>query len=106
MALSPKPGNQRRAASPAQLQGAITWWTSQLRRFQPDWIVHWGIGPMNVVAVKELKRNGIPLEKFITVNWINEVDINNIGPEAAKGLKRSSVVIGGGTGTAGVLSAL
>ncbi|HMO46920.1 MAG TPA: ABC transporter substrate-binding protein [Rubrivivax sp.] len=70
---------------------------SQLRRFQPDWIVHWGIGPMNVVAVKELKRNGIPLEKFITVNWINEVDINNIGPEAAKGLKRSSVVIGGGT---------
>jgi branched-chain amino acid transport system substrate-binding protein len=52
---------------------------------------------MNVVAVKELKRNGIPLEKFITVNWINELDINNIGPEAAKGLKRSSVVIGGGT---------
>lgn len=70
---------------------------SQLRRYQPDWIIHWGIGPMNVVAAKELKRNGIPLDKFITVNWINEVDINNIGADAAKGLKRSSVVIGGGT---------
>ncbi|MDP1692010.1 MAG: ABC transporter substrate-binding protein [Burkholderiaceae bacterium] len=69
---------------------------SQIRRFQPDWVIHWGIGPMNVVVVKELKRNGLPLDRFITVNWINEVDINNIGADAAKGLKRSAVVVGGG----------
>jgi branched-chain amino acid transport system substrate-binding protein len=79
----PLPGNDVSAAM------------SQIRRYQPDWIVHWGIGAMNVVAVKELKRNGLALDRFITVNWINEVDIGNIGLEAAKGLKRSSVVVGG-----------
>jgi branched-chain amino acid transport system substrate-binding protein len=68
---------------------------SQVRRYQPDWIIHWGIGPMNVVAVKEMKRNGLPVDRFITVNWINEVDINNMGADAAKGLKRSAVVVGG-----------
>jgi branched-chain amino acid transport system substrate-binding protein len=79
----PLPGNDVSAAM------------SQIRRYQPDWIVHWGIGAMNVVAVKELKRNGLALDRFITVNWINEVDIGNIGLEGAKGLKRSSVVVGG-----------
>lgn len=69
---------------------------SQVRRYQPDWIIHWGIGPMNVVAVKEMKRNGLPVDRFITVNWINEIDIANMGAEAAKGLKRSAVVVGGG----------
>jgi branched-chain amino acid transport system substrate-binding protein len=73
---------------------------SQIRRYQPDWIVHWGVGPMNVVALKEMKRSGIPNEKFITVNWLNETDIANLGAEAAKGAKRSSVVVGGGTDTA------
>ena len=68
---------------------------SQIRRYQPDWIINWGIGPMHVVAVKELKRNGLRLDRYISVNWLNEVDIANIGPEAAKGIKRSSVVIGG-----------
>jgi branched-chain amino acid transport system substrate-binding protein len=67
---------------------------SQIRRYQPDWIVHWGISSMNVVAVKEMKRNGLPVERFLTVNWINEIDINNIGADA-KGLKRSAVVVGG-----------
>ncbi len=42
-----------------------------------------------------MQRNGIPIERLVTVNWINEVDINNFGAAAAKGLKRSAVVSGG-----------
>jgi branched-chain amino acid transport system substrate-binding protein len=42
-----------------------------------------------------MKRNGIPMSKLITVNWLNEVDINNIGAAEAKGLKRGTNVAGG-----------
>ena len=42
-----------------------------------------------------MKRNGIPMDKYIAVNWTNEVDIANIGAEAAKGLKRGTNVAGG-----------
>jgi len=52
---------------------------------------------MHVVASREMKRNGIPMDKYISVNWLNEVDINNIGVDAAKGLKRGTNVAGGQT---------
>ena len=55
---------------------------------------------MSQIRLIAMKRSGIPNEKFITVNWLNEADITNIGAEAAKGAKRSSVVVGGGTDTA------
>ena len=48
-----------------------------------------------MVASKEMKRNGIPMEKYISVNWLNEVDIANIGNEAAIGIKRGTNVVGG-----------
>ena len=35
------------------------------------------------------------MDKLITVNWLNEVDINNIGADKAKGLKRGTNVAGG-----------
>uniref|UniRef100_UPI003F6841BE hypothetical protein n=1 Tax=Serratia marcescens TaxID=615 RepID=UPI003F6841BE len=35
------------------------------------------------------------VEKYIAVNWFNEVDINNIGADAAKGVKRGTNVAGG-----------
>jgi len=47
------------------------------------------------VAAKEMKRNGIPMDKLISVNWLNEVDIANIGAVEAKGLKRGTNVVGG-----------
>lgn len=68
---------------------------AQLRRFQPDWVVTWSFSPLNPISFREMQRNGIPIERMITVNWINEVDINNFGAAAAKGLKRSAVVSGG-----------
>ena len=79
----PLPGNDQAAA-----------WT-QIRRFNPDWIINWGFSSMHVVASREMKRNGIPMDKYIAVNWTNEVDIANIGAEAAKGLKRGTNVAGG-----------
>ncbi|MGK2900826.1 MAG: ABC transporter substrate-binding protein [Burkholderiaceae bacterium] len=70
---------------------------SQIRRFQPDLIIHWGFSAMHVVATKEAKRNGVSLDKMVTVNWFNEVDLANIGADAAKGLRKSSVVVSGTT---------
>ncbi len=63
--------------------------------YQPDWVITWSFSPLNPISFREMQRNGIPIDKMITVNWINEVDINNFGAAAAKGLKRSTVVTGG-----------
>ncbi|PZP94629.1 MAG: branched-chain amino acid ABC transporter substrate-binding protein [Variovorax paradoxus] len=79
----PVPGNDQSAAF------------TQIRRFQPDWVVLWSFSPLNPITFREMQRNGIPIEKLVTGNWINEVDINNFGATAAKGLKRSAVVSGG-----------
>jgi branched-chain amino acid transport system substrate-binding protein len=79
----PLPGNDQASA-----------WT-QMRRFNPDWIISWSLSNMHVIASREMKRNGIPISKYISVNWLNEVDIKNIGPENAKGLKRGTNVAGG-----------
>ncbi|MBH1963877.1 MAG: ABC transporter substrate-binding protein [Comamonadaceae bacterium] len=77
---------------PGRDQAAV--WT-QIRRFDPAWVISWNLSAMHVVAAKEMKRNGIPMEKLIVVNWLNEVDINNIGAAEAKGLKRGTNVVGG-----------
>lgn len=77
---------------PGRDQAAV--WTN-IRRFEPDYVISWNLAAMHVVAAKEMKRNGIPMDKLITVNWLNEVDINNIGPAEAKGLKRGTNVVGG-----------
>jgi branched-chain amino acid transport system substrate-binding protein len=77
---------------PGRDQAAV--WT-QIRRFNPDWVITWNLSAMHVVAAKEMKRNGIPMDKLISVNWFNEVDINNIGAAEAKGVKRGTNVVGG-----------
>jgi len=68
---------------------------SQIRRSQPDLIVHWGFSQMNVVLAKEAVRSGFPMDKIITVSFLNDVDINSIGLEAAKGIRRSTIVASG-----------
>ncbi|MFA7556449.1 MAG: ABC transporter substrate-binding protein [Hydrogenophaga sp.] len=79
----PLPGNDQSSA-----------W-SQMRRAQPDYIIHWGTAVMQVVAAKEAQRNGISMSKIITTPWINDVDIANIGPDLAKGLKKVAVFASG-----------
>ena len=68
---------------------------SQIRRYRPDWIIHWGATSWHVVASREARRIGFPMDRFVLTNWLNEVDINNIGPENATGLKRATTVVGG-----------
>jgi branched-chain amino acid transport system substrate-binding protein len=77
---------------PGRDQAAV--WT-QIRRFNPDWVITWNLSAMHVVAAREMKRNGIPMDKLISVNWLNEVDIANIGAAEAKGMKRGTNVAGG-----------
>ncbi|MBE7417866.1 MAG: ABC transporter substrate-binding protein [Ideonella sp.] len=77
---------------PGKDQAAV--WT-QIRRANPDWVISWNLSAMHVVAAKEAKRNGYPLDKMIVVNWFNETDIANIGPADAKGIKRGTNVVGG-----------
>ncbi len=80
---NPMPGNDQAAA-----------WT-QIRRFNPDWVISWNLSNMHVVAAREMKRNAIPIDRYIAVNWFNEVDLANIGLENAKGVKRGTNVAGG-----------
>lgn len=77
---------------PGRDQAAV--WT-QIRRFNPDYVISWNLSAMHVVAAREMKRNGIPMSKLISVNWLNEVDINNIGREDAKGIMRGTNVVSG-----------
>ena len=65
---------------PGRDQAAV--WT-QIRRFNPDWVITWNLSAMHVVEAREMKRNGIPMSKLISVNWLNEVDLANIGPAEA-----------------------
>jgi len=68
---------------------------SKVRRENPFHVIVWMLGGAHVVASKEMKRNGIPMEKYISVNWLNGVDIANIGKDAAIGIKRGTNVVGG-----------
>jgi len=68
---------------------------SKVRRDNPDHVIVWMLGGAHTVASKEMARNRIPMDKYISVNWLNEVDIANIGTETAKGIKRGTNVVGG-----------
>ena len=78
----PLPGNDQASA-----------WT-QIRRFNPDWVIAWNFAAMHPVAAREMKRNGIPMDKYITLSWISESDIAAMGADNAKGLKRTINVVG------------
>ncbi|KPQ08283.1 MAG: branched-chain amino acid transport system substrate-binding protein [Rhodobacteraceae bacterium HLUCCA12] len=79
----PLPGNDQSA----------TW--TQVRRNQPDYMISWLLANGHVVASREMQRNGYPISQYIAVNWLNEVDIENIGNEAATGILRGTNVVGG-----------
>ena len=64
---------------------------SQVRRYDPDWVMVWAISNMHVVSAREMRRNGIPMDKYIGANWLSEVDVENMG-DIAVGIKRGSVV--------------
>ncbi|MEP9356754.1 ABC transporter substrate-binding protein [Xanthobacter sp. KR7-65] len=68
---------------------------SKIRRDNPDYVISWLLAGGHVVASKEMRRNRFPIDRYLTSNWLNEVDIVNIGAEEAKGILRSTNVAGG-----------
>ncbi len=67
---------------PGQEQKA-TW--LQIRRERPDWVLMWGWGVMNQVAIKEAASIRFPMDRFIGVWWSgSENDVKPAGA-AAKG---------------------
>ncbi len=83
--LSKKHGFTFRALAvdhPGQEQKS-TW--LQIRKEKPDWILMWGWGVMNQVAVKEAASIRFPMDRFIGVWWSgSENDVKPAGA-AAKG---------------------
>ncbi|HDZ52978.1 hypothetical protein LCGC14_0046650 [marine sediment metagenome] len=68
---------------------------SKIRRDKPDYMISWLLAGGHVVASKEMRRNGFPIDRYLSVNWMNEVDISNIGAADAKGILRGTNVAGG-----------
>ncbi|MBC7137423.1 MAG: ABC transporter substrate-binding protein [Defluviimonas sp.] len=68
---------------------------SKIRRDKPDYVISWLLAGQHVIASKEMRRNRFPIDRYLTVNWLNEVDIKNIGEQEAKGLLRGTTVAGG-----------
>ncbi|MCP5150059.1 MAG: ABC transporter substrate-binding protein [Ectothiorhodospiraceae bacterium] len=57
----------------------------QIRRYRPDWVIMWGWGVMNQVAVKEAAAINFPMDRFIGVWWSgSENDVIPAG-DGAKG---------------------
>jgi branched-chain amino acid transport system substrate-binding protein len=68
---------------------------SSIRRDDPDYVISWVWAGAHVVASKEMRRNRFPTDRYLSVNWLNEVDLRNIGAKEAKGILRGTNVAGG-----------
>lgn len=79
----PSPGNEQSA----------TW--TQVRRFRPDWTILWGAGVGQPVSIREAIRNGMNLERVISVIWVAEKDMQVVGAQQARGLLRFEAAIPG-----------
>src|SRR5690606_25252241 len=67
----------------------------QVRRFRPDWVLLWSAGPSQSVGVREAIRNGFPLDRLVSVIWLDEKDMNIVGAAQARGVKRFEAAVPG-----------
>lgn len=68
---------------------------SRVRRDKPDYMLSWLMAGSHVVAFKEMVRNRFPVDRYLSVHWLNEVDIRNMGEQDAKGLLAAANVARG-----------
>ena len=68
---------------------------SNIRRFKPDYVISWSFAQLHNIAMTEMKRNRIPVDKYISVIWISKNDLKSYGFEKAKGVKRVEGVVTG-----------
>jgi branched-chain amino acid transport system substrate-binding protein len=57
----------------------------QIRQANPDFVILWGWGVMNAVALKTAHRNGFPREKILGVWWAGSEEDTIPAGDAAKG---------------------
>lgn len=57
----------------------------QIRQAKPDFVILWGFGVMNAVAIKTAQRNGFPREKMLGVWWAGSEEDTIPAGDAAKG---------------------
>ncbi|NRR32166.1 ABC transporter substrate-binding protein [Oxalobacteraceae bacterium] len=57
----------------------------QIRQANPDFVILWGWGVMNSVAIKTAQRNGFPREKMLGVWWAGSEEDTVPAGDAAKG---------------------
>lgn len=60
----------------------------QVRRARPDWVIFWGAGVGQTVALTEAVRNGIRMDRMCSSVWISESDMDVAGRDAAKGVMK------------------
>ncbi|MDQ8727473.1 ABC transporter substrate-binding protein [Bradyrhizobium sp. LHD-71] len=79
-------------APPGNDQAAI--WP-QVRRAQPDWIIFWGAGVGQTVALSEAVRNGLKMDRISSSVWLSESDMDVVGKDACKGVIKFEAAAGG-----------
>lgn len=57
----------------------------QIRQARPDYVILWGWGVMNAVAIKTAQRNGFPREKMLGVWWAGSEEDTIPAGDAANG---------------------
>lgn len=57
----------------------------QIRQAKPDYVILWGWGVMNAVAIKTAQRNGFPRDKMLGVWWAGSEEDTIPAGDAAKG---------------------
>ncbi len=60
----------------------------QVRRARPDYVIFWGAGVGQTVALTEAIRNGLPMNKVSSSVWLSESDMEVVGKDAAKGVMK------------------
>jgi len=70
---------------PASMQNQSAQWLD-VRRDKPDFVVMYGWGAMNAAAVKEAIKADYPMDKFVSIWWPGDADLQSAG-EGAKGFK-------------------
>lgn len=79
-------------ASPGNEQSS-TW--SEVRRYKPDFVIIWGAGGGQAVSVRDAIRNGITPEQVYSVVWLAEADMESVGKDIAKGVRKFAPTVNG-----------
>lgn len=67
----------------------------QVRRARPNWVVFWGAGVGQTVALTEAIRNGLPMDRVSSSVWLSESDMDVVGREQAKGVLKFEPCVSG-----------